>query len=306
MKASEIDRAYRSVVNQHKINQKVIAHEQKKKEEENQPIFVDKLTENILVEIPGNILSQELPAALAAIYYYQKTAYDKANAWSSMRKNYRRELTLNLSIVCDEEPVAEIIYRVLDLPVFLEAPQSVYSYDMYHMFDRNALKLFRENGKFHASSAYGITLGCEALSMFDITVDRIIDGVEGREAVDILVLDDSYDNYKPVWEWIGEAVPTLKVSRLLPNVNPFKSMIAAINDARLVVAPLSMYSYFACCMKKPVFELYPPNISRNWLSKWSNPEYSMYVCDKPDKDVLLRGVAHLWQKFQYKQHQVSA
>lgn len=296
MKAREADRAYRSVVNQHKINQKVIAHEQNNKEAEKQPVFVDKLTENVLIEIPGNILPRELPAALAAIHYYKKTAYDKAAAWSSMRKNYKRELTLNISIVCDEKPIAELVHRILDLPVYLEAPQNVYSYDMYHLFNLEAIDLFRENGKFHASSAYGIMLGCEAQSMFDIPVDNIIEKVEGREVVDILVLDTPFDEYKEVWEWIGGSVPNLKVSRVLASVNPFPSMIAAINDAKLIVAPVGMYSYLACCMQKAVYELYPLKLYRNWLSKWSNPTYAMYVCEKPDREVLLKGVANLWHK----------
>lgn len=304
MKATQVDRTYRAVLQQHATNKRAEAAEKKEAEQKNQPVFVEQLTEHVLIEIPGSVLPRELPAALAAIHFYKKTAFEKAAAWSSMVKNYKRELTLNIDIVCDEVCVQERISALLEVPVFYEAPKDPYSYDMYHRFD--SIKSFRANGKFHASSAYGICLGCEAQSLFEIPVEKIIKNVEGRQAVDILVIDNAHDDYKEVWEWIGSAVPNLQVSRLVPYLNPLQSMVAAINDASLVVGPLSMFTYLAACMHKPVFEFYPENLSRNWLSKWSSPNYSMYITDKPDKDVTIRGVSYLWQTAKSKREAVLA
>jgi hypothetical protein len=295
--ARKIDQQYRKVFQNHVVNQRAIIHNQKVAEEnKEQPLFVEKLTDNILLEIP-EIMSMELPAILSAIYYFKKTAFDKNDAWSSMRKNYRRDLTLNMDIICETPEVQEIVIKTLGLRpcnVCLDRPE-VYTYDMYHRFAPREMQSFRDNSKFHAASAYGIGLGCEALSLFEIPINDIIVNVEGRTAVDILVIDNASDVYKNVWEWIGTNAPDLTVSRLVSSENTFSGMMAAIHDAKLVVgSATSMYPYFACCLMKPVFEFYPTNISRNWLSKWSNPNYSMYVTDEPDKIKTLQGVSNLW------------
>jgi hypothetical protein len=304
MKAREMDKAVRRLVFQHGHNLKALDQEQKlkakEKKEQEQGTVVEKVTEHILVNIPDKLPQEELPAVLSAMNYYVQEAHTKAAAWSSMRKNYRKELTVNLHAICYFSDVQEIITKVLDVPVYVpgSTPMPISNYDMYCSFDAKLMKTVRDNGKFHASSAYGIMLGCEAQSLFTIPVERITAKVEDKESVNILVIDDALYHYEKVWQWLGETVTTLKVSRVVPYLNHFSAMIAAIDCADLVVGPTSMYTYLACCMKKPTFEIYPPDISRNWLSKWSNPLYSMYVSapDQLDKDKLLKGVSFLWQK----------
>lgn len=301
MKAREADKAIRSLVFNHSQNLKAKANNDKIAKEEAKPAIIEKVTEHVLINIQQvHFKTNELMGVLAAIHFYIEEAQTKVAAWSSMRKGYTKELTLFVDVYCDFHNL-EFVSRVLELPTYCDEkdlPRPVDKYDMYCRYQRDIVSSFRDNGKFHAASAYGILLGCEAQSLFDIPAEKIIAGVENRDYTDILVIDDAYWNYDKVWQWLGIAVPRLKVSRVVPYMNNFRAMVAAIYDAKFVVGPTSEWTYLACCMKKPVFEIYPPNMSKNWLSKWSNPLYNMYVSDPTelDKDTLLKGVASLWQK----------
>lgn len=300
MKAKEIDKAVRQAFGTHNNNLKALDQIQKKQKLDDAPVVVEEVTENVLINIPDDIPMIELGAVLCALHYYQTTAQIKAAAWSSFRRNYKRNLTLHVHVSCNNEKIQEIITRTLDLPVFRRdsIPVPLYTYDMYCSFDDKTVNNFRSNRKFHASSAYGVILGCEAQSLFDIPVEKIIKDVVDNFHVSILVIDDEHGNYEKVWKWIGETVPALIVSRLQLDMHEFTAMIAAINNSDMIVGPSSLYTYLACCMRKPVFEIYPTDISRNWLSKWSNDLYSMYVStvDDLDKDTLLKGVSWLWKR----------
>jgi len=302
MKAREMDKAVRQLVHQHGQNLKAVEHNKKiqAREEKEKEQVIEKVTEYILVNIPDKLSASELPALLSAMYHYTQEAHTKAAAWSSQRKNYKKELTIHMHTTCYFSEIQEIITRVLEIPVFtpVTTPMPSGKYDMYCTFDAAIMQTFKDNGKFHASSAYGIMLGCEAQSLFPIPVERIIQNVEDRMPVNILVIDDTALRYEKVWQWIGETVTKLKVVRVVPYMNSFIAMIAAIQDADLIVGPTSLYTYLACCMKKPVFEIYPPVISKSWLSKWSNPLYAMYVStpEALDKDKLLKGVSLLWAR----------
>lgn len=300
MKAKEIDRAVRQVVQTHTHNLKAFEQIKENEKLEKAPVVIEEVIEYVLIDIPDNIPMLELGAALSALYYYQTMAQIKAEAWSSYRRNYKRNLTLHVHVVCNNVKIQEIVTRTLDLPVFArdKIPISVFNYDMYCVFDSKTVANFKSNRKFHASSAYGVILGCEAQSLFDIPVEKIIKDIVDKFHVSILVIDDEHGNYEKVWKWIGETVPALLVSRVLPNMHEFTAMIAAINNSDLIVGPSSLYTYLACCMRKPVFEIYPTDISRNWLSKWSNALYSMYVSTAADldKDTLLKGVSWLWKR----------
>lgn len=297
MKSREMDRRVRNVVRQHQMNIRADAFEKQAEEDKNRPLMVEQVAERVLIDIPDDIIRAELPALASAIYYYRTGAYTKAAAWSSMIKNYKKELTLTIETVSNNKLVQETVTRLLDIPVYnrVQLPLSPSNYDMYCQVDTKVMESFRSYKKFHSSSAYGIVLGCEAQSMFPIPVDAIIGTVELGEAVfsDILVLDD-----KKIWQWLGETVPLLRVSNVVPEENIFRAMIAALKNTQMVVGPTSMWTYIACCMGKPTFEIYPPGISRSWLSKWSHEGYSMYVTDSEsmDKDKLLKGVSYLWYR----------
>lgn len=303
MKSREADRRIRNIINQHTINKKVtIAEDAFKKENAERPLYVEKRVENVLIDIPDNLPLRELPAVVSALHYYKDAAEGiKADAWSSQRKNYKLEVTCNVHVACENKIINEVVARILNIPAFdrMALPRHPLDYDMYCRIDMDVANAFRGMNKYHAAAAYGIMLGCEAMSLFPIPVDKIIDGVEYDTAkVDILVLDDAYGSYTQAWQWIGEAFSTLRVSRAADNINSFRAMIGAINQAQMVVGPTSLYTYLACVMRKPTLEIYPIDISRNWLSKWDNPIYNMYrsTSEIMDKTKLLKGVSYQWAK----------
>lgn len=309
MKARQLDRKYRGIAQIGEHNRKVQILENAYAKEENPTSFHEVRVEHILVDVPDDIPLREVIALASALHYYKESAEGiKAKAWASQRKNYTLDMTADMAIACGNPITTEVLTRTLNFPVFdRNDVRHPGDYDMYCRIDSDVMDSLRKMEKYHAAAAYGIVLGTEAFSLFPIPTEKIVAGVEADTShVDILVIDDKQENYEKVWRWLGEAVPMLRVSRALDCMNNFRAMVGAINQAQLIVGPASLYTYLACCMRKPVFEIYPKDISRAWLSKWDNKLYSMYVTEDVDKDVLLKGVAYLWRRMLVsKQPQVS-
>jgi hypothetical protein len=302
LKARDLDKKYRSTLHIATQNDKAILEAKRKEALAKAPTVTEKVTENILIRIPKKFAEAEWPAIIAAIKYYIASAKLKANAWSSMRPNYKREMTQYVHLWMDKLDTNGYMAQVFSaclgdsVKIIVDSPLSAYAYDMYFEFDERIAQTFRDNGKFHAAAAFGIMLGCEAQALYDIPVDKIIERVTDKVESDILVIDDAYYNFANLWEIIGKSAKQQKVTRILTYMNDFPSMIAAVDNAKVVVGGCSMYTYLACCMNKPVYEIYPPSLSKNWLSKWMNKKYMMYQGNvaEVDYDTVLKGVGTLW------------
>jgi hypothetical protein len=255
------------------------------------PDVIEEVTEKICFSV-GDIPDEELPAAISALKCYISDAYVKADAWSSMRKGYKRKLTLHVSIIVPDEYRASIIRYCIPEASVVSAYHgiSLDSFDMYKHIDTASVAGYKAVNKFHAAQVYGVVLGCQAFSMFEIPL------LESVEVTDVLVLEDAQ-----LWETLGKALPSSLTVRLLRGQQQknFKDLIRLLAESRCVVGALSLETYLACCLKKKVVELYPTKMSRSWLSKWSNKYYKMIVKDKLDtaEDLALavRSVIEVWK-----------
>lgn len=74
----------------------------------------------------------------------------------------------------------------------------------------------------------------------------------------------------------------------------FQIEFSIINQARMVVGLRSGVTYYASAIGRGVFELYPTDRHKRWLSKWSNKTYQMYYGDNYSVDKIWTGVMALW------------
>jgi hypothetical protein len=257
-------------------------------------VQVEKVEESVCFEIPAGIPDYEILAPISAIQSYVKDAYIKADAWSSQRPGYKKELTLNLDVVCTELRYVDIVNAILKPRNVWYTHEAIHT-DNYAMFcDLASARLYEKNKRLHASSAYGIVAGCESKSLPDLPLVK-----DRYEGVDILVLCSESEKF--VWEFVGKhAPPGIKVANADPGEHKnIVDLIALCNSAKIVMGKLSLATYVAASLGKGVLEIYPTHLPLAWLSKWSDPFYGMYVADvitEDDLPKLTKGLGFTWRK----------
>lgn len=257
------------------------------------PEIIEELSERICFSLPQCLPDAEFLAVVSAIKSYISDAYIKAAGWSSMRKGYKRILTLCTSVTCPDVWQRSVMTYCLKDCTIVPEYHGIHpdTFDMYRHIDLKTIEAFKAMNKFHAAQIYGVILGCQAFSMFDIPESPL-----ESEETDILVIREEKD--QTLWEFLGRAFPELKVRCLINERIIFSELIAVLQKATLVVGPLCMATYAASCLKKSVVEIYPTNLSRSWLSKWSNQNYKMIVADKLTADnmaLIARSIDQLWK-----------
>ena len=161
-------------------------------------------------------------------------------------------------------------------------------YDLAHQFDAARAYAIGSITQRHATQAFSLLIGADALSMPDLR--KVQFDPEYNWARDILLV---YDDKS--LGWVTDFMEMLRTQwpdkAFTPVVNPSVEDIAT---SKMIIGPQSFATYVGCSFRKKVIELVPQTRYKRWLSKFDNPNYRMLYSDTPTADQVWKIAEALW------------
>ena len=141
----------------------------------------------------------------------------------------------------------------------------------------------------HITQVFGIIVGSEPQkSTPDITACL----KSNLTHIDILIFP--FPAAKQLFEFLMNNHPELQTTFVGTSTPDWQDAVGA----KLVVGLRSGMTYLAAAAGRGVLEIYPTDVHRNWLSKWSHPLYQMIYANPEQVSATLayRSVEILWKK----------
>ena len=214
----------------------------------------------------------------------------------------KKELEFLLPAI-EKEGMSKIVAKVSN-PMSLD----LRDFDLAVKFDtERAFNLVKTTEK-HVTQAFGIMIGSDPQkATADLSNCKPI-----APTLDILVLP--FPGQMQLMEFLVNNYPELETDRLDSATDSSLDNCAMemISKYRMVVGIRSGLTYLAASLGKGVVEIYPPDVYRDWLSKWSCPLYQMIYLEpeKASAALVYRAVEATWRRLKrsalsHKVQQVS-
>lgn len=165
------------------------------------------------------------------------------------------------------------------------------SYDLCFEFNvETAYDLSRATQK-HATTAFGIQVGCEPSTFPSCPANMI------EQYIDVLYLSNLPKSLvDEVTRLATESVPGIVQVRQKES-EPLEDSIKQLFAAKVVIGARSLQTYYAAALNRGVVEIYPDDVHRRWLSKWSSPRYKMILgkVENVTPGLLWKGLVAQWE-----------
>lgn len=159
-------------------------------------------------------------------------------------------------------------------------------YDLVHKFDAEDAYLLGKSTGMHVTQAFSVQIGSlggvfPKLSPVQLSNDYVL-----------VIRDNDKDFYSLLRYLPNEEIRSVTV------LESKHVMPVHIQQASMVVGMRSGFTYYAAILGKAVYELYPDDRHRNWLSKWKNPLYRMHYgyenCELHNR-LMVQRIKQLWE-----------
>lgn len=222
-------------------------------------------TENVLFQI-NECNDVTLFPLISALQGYVSSAVAKHKAWASYA-HADSALTLTVSLLISEEMISYVwLFRklvpCLDRIVSSHTMLDLSSFDAIFSLDEYSARCIGEKTHKHLAISYGILIGGNSSSL-PTMVENLVDSYTPMNKVLI------HPQLAGHIEALGVRLDYTRI-HFIPDGSPsLEERIRCVFSCAGIIAPLSLESYLASSLRKPVLELSTDSA----LTQWDNPQY---------------------------------
>lgn len=234
------------------------------------------ISKKLSVTIDNSITDNEILAIVSALSQAVNSSMVKHNTLCQIR-HIKQTLNFFLNVDCTEEMATKGLVSLLSSVVNCDISFGDSTGADYHQtLNRDHIyNLAKPSGRAFAQAA-AILVGSEASAVFDLSKYVLDQNINKNFENLITIVDSNYrstllselQKFADKQNFVFDYVSTLD------KECTYRNMIQQVIDSRIVIGPLSFYTYAAACLDIPVVEIFNTRDDLNIFSKWSSFKYA--------------------------------